>query len=125
MERKSKELTDSFREAHQKSIQFERNHSPFQLWLNLLYGLGAAAIIAVGMALHARKILEAAVQRSNQEGKKYITGEMNAHRNWQYYDSDCYFKSEAAISAITDGVNKPAQGPAYEGFAPPTTGKST
>ena len=50
---KSRELTDSFRESRRKSIQFERNHIPFQLRLNLLYGLGAAAVIAVGMALHA------------------------------------------------------------------------
>lgn len=66
-----------------------------------------------------RKILEAAVQRSNQEGKQYITGEMNAQRNWKYYNSDYYFKSEAAISAITDGLSQLAQGPAYEGFTLP------
>ena len=35
------------------------------------------------------------------------------------YNSDYYFKSEAAISAITDGLNKLAQGPAYEGFTIP------
>lgn len=66
-----------------------------------------------------RKILEAAVQRSNQEGKQYFTGEMNAQRNWKYYNSDYYFKSEAAISAITDGLNELTQGPAYEGFTVP------
>ena len=66
-----------------------------------------------------RKILEVAVQRSNQEGKQYFTGEMNAQRNWKYYNSDYYFKSEAAISAITDGLNELAQGPAYEGFTLP------
>ena len=66
-----------------------------------------------------RKILEVAVQRSNQEGKQYVTGEMNAQRNWKYYNSDYYFRSEAAISAITDGLNKLAQGPAYEGFTIP------
>ena len=66
-----------------------------------------------------RKILEAAVQRSTQEGKQYFTGEMNAQRNWKYYNSDYYFKSEAAISAITDGLNELTQGPAYEGFTVP------
>ena len=66
-----------------------------------------------------RKILEAAVQRNNQEGKQYFTGEMNAQRNWKYYNSDYYFKSEEAISAITDGLNELAQGPAYEGFTLP------
>lgn len=63
-----------------------------------------------------RKILDIAVQRGNQEGKQYVTGEMNAQRNWKYYNSDYYFKSEAAISAITGGLNELAQGPAYEGF---------
>ena len=66
-----------------------------------------------------RKILDTAVQRNNAEGQKYFTGEMNAQRNWKYYNSDYYFKSEAAISAITDGVENLAQGPAYEGFTLP------
>lgn len=66
-----------------------------------------------------RKILDTAVRRGNQEGKGYITGEMNAQRNWKYYNSDYYFKSEAAISAITDGLNQLAQGPAYEDFTLP------
>ena len=66
-----------------------------------------------------RKILYAAVQRNFQEGQQYITGEMNAQRNWKYYNSDYYFKSEEAISVITDGLDKLAQGPAYKGFALP------
>lgn len=66
-----------------------------------------------------RKILDAAVQRNNQEGKQYLTGEMNAQRNWKYYNSDYYFKSEAAVSAITDGLSQITQGPAYEGFTLP------
>ena len=66
-----------------------------------------------------RKILEVAVQRNNQEGKQHIDGQMNAQRNWKYYNSDYYFKSEAAISAITDGVKNLTQGPAYEGFTLP------
>lgn len=57
---KSKELTDSFRETRRKSIQFEKNHAPFQLGLNLLYGLGAAAVIAVGMYLNAQGRLDSA-----------------------------------------------------------------
>ena len=66
-----------------------------------------------------RKILDIAVQRNFQEGKQYITGDMNAQRNWKYYNSDYYFKSEAALSAITDGLNQIAQGPAYEGYTIP------
>lgn len=48
------------------------------------------------------QILDAAVQRNNQEGRQYVTGEMTANRNWKYYNSDYYFKSEEAISAVTD-----------------------
>lgn len=66
-----------------------------------------------------RKILDTAVQRNHQEGQQYITGDMNAQRNWKYYNSDYYFKSEAALSAITNGLNQIAQGPAYEGFTIP------
>lgn len=63
-----------------------------------------------------RKILDTAVQRNNQEGKQYLTGEMNAQRNWKYYNSDYYFQSEKALGAITDGVKTLAQDKAYEGF---------
>ena len=66
-----------------------------------------------------RKILETAVQRNYAEGQRYVTGEMNAQRNWKYYNSDYYFQSEAAISAITNGLERLTQGPAYEGFTLP------
>lgn len=66
-----------------------------------------------------RKILETAVQRNYTEGKQYVTGEMNAQRNWKYYNSDYYFQSEAAISAITNGLDRLTQGPAYEDFTLP------
>lgn len=66
-----------------------------------------------------RKILDTAVQRNHQEGQRYITGEMNAQRNWKYYNSDYYFKSEAALASITDGLNQIVQGRAYEGFTIP------
>ena len=48
------------------------------------------------------QILDVAVQRNNQEGRQYVTGELTADRNWKYYNSDYYFKSEEAISAVTD-----------------------
>ncbi len=41
---KSRELSDSFRESRRKNLQFEENHSPWQLRLNLVFGLGAAAV---------------------------------------------------------------------------------
>ena len=66
-----------------------------------------------------RKILETAVQRNYAEGEQYVTGDMNAQRNWKYYNSDYYFQSEAAISAITNGLDRLTQGPAYESFTLP------
>jgi len=55
---KSRELSDSFRETRRKSLQFEENHSPWQRRLNLVFGLGAAAVIALSMFLHSRALLD-------------------------------------------------------------------
>ena len=49
-----------------------------------------------------RMVLDEAVNRNNAEGKQYVTGEMNAQRNWKYYNSDYYYKSEEAVSALTE-----------------------
>src|SRR5699024_12572296 len=48
---KSRELTDNFQRSCDTSLQFEEDHSPWQLRLNLAYGLGAAAIAAIALAL--------------------------------------------------------------------------
>lgn len=48
---KSKELSDNFRETCAKSLQFEKNHLPWQRRLTIVYGLGAAVIIALAMFL--------------------------------------------------------------------------
>lgn len=55
------------------------------------------------------KILSAAAQRNNAEGEQYITGDMNVQRNWAYYNSDYYYASESAISAITEGAQNVSQ----------------
>lgn len=55
---KSKELSDNFRESCRVSIDFEENHSPWQRRLNLIYGLGAAAIIALSAVLFAKNALD-------------------------------------------------------------------
>lgn len=55
------------------------------------------------------KILSAAVDRNNAEGEQYITGDMNVQRNWSYYNSDYYYASESAISAITEGAQNVSQ----------------
>lgn len=55
---KSKELSDNFRESCRVSIDFEENHAPWQRRLNLIYGLGAAAIIALSAVLFAKNALD-------------------------------------------------------------------
>lgn len=65
------------------------------------------------------KILDMALARNNEEGKQYITGEIDTQRNWKYYNSDYYFKSEDALSAITDGLDQylAVRGTEIEGFS--------
>ena len=56
---KSRELTENFQKSCDTSLRFEENHSPWQLGLNLTYGLGAAAILALALALEAQGLLSA------------------------------------------------------------------
>ena len=51
-----------------------------------------------------RRILQAAVDKNNAEGRQYVTGNASPGGDWKYYNSDYYYKSEAALSAITDGL---------------------
>jgi len=55
---KSKALSDNFRESCRVSIQFEENHSPWQRWLNIIYGFGAVVIIALSVYLNSRALLD-------------------------------------------------------------------
>lgn len=55
---KSAELTDNFRKSCDTSIRFEENHAPWQRWLHIIYGLGAAAIVALSMYLYTEGLLE-------------------------------------------------------------------
>ena len=54
---KSRELTDNFQRSCDTSLQFEEDHSPWQLRLNLAYGLGAAAITAIALALESAGLM--------------------------------------------------------------------
>ena len=56
---KSKALTDSFRETCRTSLTFEENHTPWQRRLNLVYGFGVVAAIALSVFLHFRGMLDA------------------------------------------------------------------
>lgn len=55
---KSRELSDNFRKSCETNIAFEENHSPWQRRLNLVYGLGAAVIVALAMLMQAKGMLE-------------------------------------------------------------------
>ncbi len=54
---RSKELTENFEKSCETNIQFEENHSPYQLWLNIVYGLGIAAVIALSFFLNSQTML--------------------------------------------------------------------
>ena len=54
---KSRELTDNFQRSCDTNLQFEEDHSPWQLRLNLAYGLGAAAITAIALALESAGLM--------------------------------------------------------------------
>ena len=54
---KSKELTENFEKSCETNIRFEENHSPYQLWMNIVYGLGVAAIVALSFFLHSQVLL--------------------------------------------------------------------
>ena len=52
---KSGGLTDNFAESCRVSLQFEQRHAPYQRWLNMAYGLGAALIAGISMYLSLRR----------------------------------------------------------------------
>ena len=54
---KSKELTENFEKSCETNIRFEENHSPYQLWMNIVYGLGVAAIVALSFFLNSQSLL--------------------------------------------------------------------
>ena len=56
---KSKELTDNFQKSCDTNLKFENAHGPWQMGLNVVYGIGAALIISVAMLLYAKGILDA------------------------------------------------------------------
>lgn len=64
-----------------------------------------------------RRKLLAAVDRNNQEGRQYVTGGADFRGDWKYYNSDYYFKSEAGIAALTDGLLQYAEQEGFENFS--------
>ena len=54
---KSKELSDNFNDSCETNLHFENAHGPWQMGLNLIYGIGASVIIAVAFLLQAKEML--------------------------------------------------------------------
>lgn len=48
---KSKELSGNFKKSCETNLHFENAHSPWQMALNVVYGIGAAVIVAVAFFL--------------------------------------------------------------------------
>ncbi|MBD5150236.1 MAG: hypothetical protein HDT18_07700 [Oscillibacter sp.] len=71
---------------------------PFPLWDEMM---GPAALESI-YGEFRRQILDVAVQRNSQEGRQYISGQIAAQRSWKYYNSNYYYKTEEAISALTE-----------------------
>ena len=54
---KSKALSENFRRSCETSLKFEEDHSPWQLQLNIIYGLGSAAIAGLSFFLWQQEML--------------------------------------------------------------------
>ena len=54
---KSAELSNNFKESCRTNLEFEETHAPWQRWLNIIYGLGIAAILALSLYLQTQNLL--------------------------------------------------------------------
>lgn len=54
---KSAELSNNFKESCRTNLEFEETHAPCQRWLNIIYGLGIAAILALSLYLQTQNLL--------------------------------------------------------------------
>lgn len=55
--KKSKELTENFAETRRTSITFEEDQTPWQRWLNIVYGLGSVAVLGAAFLLYNRAMM--------------------------------------------------------------------
>ena len=95
----AEELADSYQSLSDRLMDACKDRGyPMPLW----GGMMGPAFQETFYGEFRRMVLDEAVNRNNAEGKQYITGEMNAQRNWKYYSSDYYFQSENAVSALTE-----------------------
>lgn len=61
-----------------------------------------------------REAIRAALSMNAAEGKEYVTGDINAPRSWEYYNSKYYYSSETAVSVLTDAIQELAQEYGYD-----------
>lgn len=54
---KSAELSNNFKESCRTNLEFEETHAPWQRWLNIIYDLGIAAILALSLYLQTQNLL--------------------------------------------------------------------
>ncbi len=107
----AEELSDTYERLSGKlQSECEDRGYPMPLWS----GAMGPALQECFYGEFRRMVLDEAVQRNNAEGKHYIPGELTAQRNWTYYNSDYYYRSEDAISALTDKFNAMAQAKGWE-----------
>jgi len=98
------ELADTFeRLLNQFRNACNENDYPSPLGLTLYEDEGFAEAFYSDFRA---QILQQAVQRNDNEGKQYITGEMDIKRNWKYYNSDYYYISEDALAALNKGLEQ-------------------
>ena len=92
-------LTDVFQRGYQNLTDLAKDTGyPSPLWDQMM---GPACLESI-YGEFRRMGLDAAVQRNNQEGRQYVTGEMTSQRTYKYYNSDYYYKTEEALAAVTD-----------------------
>lgn len=104
-------LSQVFQRAYQRVTDAAQESGyPFPLWDE---AMGPAALESI-YGEFRRQILDVAVQRNNQEGRQYVSGQITAQRNWKYYNSDYYFKTEEAIGAVTERYTSMAQEAGWE-----------
>ena len=102
----AEELADAYQSLSDRLLDACKDRGyPMPLW----GGMMGPAFQETFYGEFRRMVLDGAVERNNAEGKQYITGEMTAQRNWKYYNSDYYYKSEEAVSALTEKFNAMAE----------------
>lgn len=106
-------LTGVFQRGYQHLTDVAKDVGyPSPLWDKMM---GPACLESI-YGEFRRMVLDAAVQRNNQEGRQYVTGEMNSQRSYKYYNSDYYFKTEEAIASATERYNALIQEAGWEDY---------